>query len=61
MKSLKFQQSRVKNQGSNTKCVLYSTVGAIEEYSIKIGKPVILDELKIEEDIKNSSYRMGAR
>ena len=46
--NLKNQQSLIKNQGANPTCLIYSTIAAIEEYLIKVGKPQILDEIAIQ-------------
>ena len=50
MKSLKNQQSKVKNQQNNPFCVLYAAASAIEEATIKSGNPVIIDADKLERD-----------
>jgi len=44
MISLRKQQSPVKNQGRDPKCLVYSTVAAIEEAMIKAGKPRIFND-----------------
>ena len=43
MKSLKFQQSPVKNQGQTSLCILYSTASCVEEATIKAGKLITID------------------
>ena len=50
MRSLKSQQSKVKDQGQYPLCVLYACASAIEEATIKSGRPIIIDPNQLQKD-----------